>query len=90
MGLQAAFRSVYPIYDFNETAMVDYLGYSLESQIHALECLQRGHLCRAAQDQDPPRFLREGRAGRTKRVKDIKEQECMSATPLMTRTERSS
>ena len=27
MGLQAAFKSVYPIYDFNETAMVDYLGY---------------------------------------------------------------
>ena len=29
MGLQAAFRSVYPIYDFNETSMVDYLCYSL-------------------------------------------------------------
>jgi len=77
MGLQAAFRSVYPIYDFNETAMVDYLGYSLGEPKYTLwECLQRGATY-AAPLKIKVRlvfFEKDEQAG-TKRVKDIKEQE---------------
>ena len=42
-GLQAAFKSVFPISDFNDTKMVDCLGYSLgEPKYTIWECLQRG------------------------------------------------
>ena len=87
MGLQAAFRSVYPIYDFNETAMVDYLGYSLGEPKYTLwECLQRGATY-AAPLKIKVRlvfFEKDEQAG-TKRVKDIKEQEVyVGDLPLMT------
>jgi len=87
MGLQAAFRSVYPIYDFNETAMVDYLGYSLGEPKYTLwECLQRGATF-AAPLKIKIRlvfFEKDEQAG-TKRVKDIKEQEVyVGDLPLMT------
>ena len=87
MGLQAAFRSVYPIYDFNETAMVDYLGYSLGEPKYTLwECLQRGATY-AAPLKIKIRlvfFEKDEQAG-TKRVKDIKEQEVyVGDLPLMT------
>jgi DNA-directed RNA polymerase beta subunit len=87
MGLQAAFRSVFPIYDFNETAMVDYLGYSLGEPKYTLwECLQRG-----ATFASPLKikirlvfFEKDEQAG-TKRVKDMKEQEVyVGDLPLMT------
>ncbi|MBS1125210.1 MAG: rpoB, partial [Nitrospirae bacterium] len=87
MGLQAAFKSVYPIYDFNETAMVDYLGYSLGEPKYTLwECLQRGATF-AAPLKIKIRlvfFDKDEQAG-TKRVKDIKEQEVyVGDLPLMT------
>jgi DNA-directed RNA polymerase subunit beta len=87
MGLQAAFKSVYPIYDFNETAMVDYLGYSLGEPKYTLwECLQRGATF-AAPLKIKIRlvfFEKDEQAG-TKRVKDIKEQEVyVGDLPLMT------
>ncbi len=87
MGLQAAFRSVYPIYDFNETAMVDYLGFSLGEPKYTLwECLQRGATY-AAPLKIKIRlvfFEKDEQAG-TKRVKDIKEQEVyVGDLPLMT------
>jgi DNA-directed RNA polymerase subunit beta len=87
MGLQAAFKSVYPIYDFNETAMVDYLGYSLGEPKYTLwECLQRGATF-AAPLKIKIRlvfFDKDEQTG-TKRVKDIKEQEVyVGDLPLMT------
>jgi DNA-directed RNA polymerase subunit beta len=87
MGLQAAFRSVYPIYDFNETAMVDYLGYSLGEPKYTLwECMQRGATY-AAPLKIKIRlvFFEKDEQTGTKRVKDIKEQEVyVGDLPLMT------
>ena len=89
MGLQAAFKSVYPIYDFNETAMVDYLGYSLgEPKYSIWECLQRGSTY-AAPLKIKTRlvFFEKDEQTATKRVKDIKEQEVyVGDLPLMTET----
>ncbi|KWT86960.1 DNA-directed RNA polymerase subunit beta [Candidatus Magnetominusculus xianensis] len=42
-GLEAAFRSVFPIVDYNETASIDYLGYSiLEPKYRDRECIHKG------------------------------------------------
>ncbi|MDH4164219.1 MAG: DNA-directed RNA polymerase subunit beta [Nitrospirota bacterium] len=87
MGLQAAFKSVFPIYDFNETAMVDYLGFSLGEPKYTLwECLQRGATF-AAPLKIKIRlvFFEKDEQGATKRVKDMKEQEVyVGDLPLMT------
>ncbi len=87
MGLQAAFKSVFPIYDFNETAMVDYLGFSLGEPKYSLwECLQRGATF-AAPLKIKIRlvFFEKDEQAATKRVKDIKEQEVyVGDLPLMT------
>ncbi len=87
MGLQAAFKSVYPIYDFNETAMVDYLGYSLGEPKYTLwECLQRGATYAAPlKIKIRLAFFEKDEQAGTKRVKDIKEQEVyVGDLPLMT------
>lgn len=86
-GLQAAFKSVFPIYDFNETVMVDFQGYSLgEPKYTIWECLQRGATY-AAPLKIKTRLVfyeKDEQAG-TKRVKDIKEQEVyVGDLPLMT------
>src|SRR5574340_5348 len=87
MGLQAAFKSVYPIYDFNETAMVDYLGYSLGEPKYTLwECLQRGATF-AAPLKIKIRlvFFEKDEQGANKSVKDMKEKEVyVGDLPLMT------
>ena len=42
-GLQAVFSSVFPISDFNETASLEFVGYTLEEPKYDVqECLQRG------------------------------------------------
>jgi len=87
MGLQAAFKSVYPIYDFNETAMVDFLGYSLGEPKYTLwECLQRGATFAAPlKIKIRLAFFEKDEQAGTKRVKDIKEQEVyVGDLPLMT------
>jgi DNA-directed RNA polymerase subunit beta len=87
MGLQAAFKSAFPIYDFNETSMVDYLGYSLgEPKYSIWECLQRGATY-AAPLKIKIRlvFFEKDEQTGTKRVRDIKEQEVyVGDLPLMT------
>jgi len=43
VGLQAVFNSVFPIRDFNETASLEFVSYTLEKpKYDVLECLQRG------------------------------------------------
>src|SRR3972149_5178002 len=43
MGMQAVFKSVFPIRDFNETASLEFVGYSLgEPKYDVEECHQRG------------------------------------------------
>ena len=88
-GLQAAFKSVFPISDFNETAMADFIGYTLgEPKYSVWECLQRGATF-AAPLKVKMRlvfFEKDEQAG-TKRVRDIKEQEVyVGDLPLMTDT----
>src|SRR5574341_369801 len=86
-GLQAAFKSVFPIYDFNETAMVDFIGFALgEPKYTIWECLQRGATF-AAPLKIKTRlvFFEKDEQTGTKRVKDIKEQEVyVGDLPLMT------
>lgn len=42
-GLQAVFKSVFPIYDFNKTVSLEYVSYSLEEPKYTVkECRQRG------------------------------------------------
>ncbi|HIJ59813.1 MAG TPA: DNA-directed RNA polymerase subunit beta [Nitrospirae bacterium] len=42
-GLQAAFKSVFPITDYNDTASIDFLSYSIgEPKITPRECLEKG------------------------------------------------
>src|SRR3970040_390966 len=76
-GLQAAFKSVFPIYDFNETAMVDYLGYSLGDPKYSIwECLQRGaNYAAPLKIRTRLVFFEKDEQTATKRIKDIKEQE---------------
>ncbi len=89
IGIQAAFKSVFPIYDFNETAMVDFIGYSLGDPKYTVwECLQRG-----ATYASPLKiktrlvFFEKDEQTGAKRVKDIKEQEVyVGDLPLMTET----
>jgi DNA-directed RNA polymerase subunit beta len=43
VGLQAVFNSVFPIKDFNDTASLEFVGYTLEEPKYDVqECLQRG------------------------------------------------
>src|ERR1700693_3908142 len=89
IGLQAAFKSVFPIYDFNETAMVDYLGYSLGDPKYSIwECLQRGaNYAAPLKIKTRLVFFEKDEQTSTKRVKDIKEQEVyVGDLPLMTDT----
>jgi DNA-directed RNA polymerase subunit beta len=42
-GLQAVFKSVFPIYDFNKTVALEFVNYSLEEPKYSVkECRQRG------------------------------------------------
>jgi DNA-directed RNA polymerase subunit beta len=88
-GLQAVFKSVFPIRDFNETASLEFVSYSLgEPKYEVDECRQRG-MTFAAPLKVVVRLItyevdEEDRKGRP-RVRDIKEQEVyFGEIPLMT------
>ncbi|MBI4495441.1 MAG: DNA-directed RNA polymerase subunit beta [Deltaproteobacteria bacterium] len=89
IGMQAVFKSVFPIRDFNETASLEFVSYSLgEPKYEVDECRQRG-MTFAAPLKVVIRLItyetdEEERKGRT-RVRDIKEQEVyFGEIPLMT------
>ncbi|KJU85104.1 DNA-directed RNA polymerase subunit beta, partial [Candidatus Magnetobacterium bavaricum] len=43
VGLEGAFRSVFPIIDYNEMASIEYLGYNmLDSKYRERECIDKG------------------------------------------------
>ncbi|MGQ9570077.1 MAG: DNA-directed RNA polymerase subunit beta [Thermodesulfovibrionales bacterium] len=43
IGLQSAFLSVFPIVDYNETASIEFLGYTIgKPKLDVCDCLQRG------------------------------------------------
>ncbi len=89
MGLQGVFKSVFPIRNFNETASLEFVSYSLgEPKYEVDECRQRG-MTFAAPLKVVVRLItyeveEEDRKGRP-RVRDIKEQEVyFGEIPLMT------
>ncbi len=87
IGLQAAFKSVFPIISFSGNAMLEFVGYRLGTpSFDVKECQQRG-LTYAAPLRVLVRlvlFDKEA-TGDNKRVKDIREQEVyMGEIPLMT------
>ncbi len=86
-GLQAVFKSVFPIEDFNKTASLEFESYVLEKpKYDVAECRQRG-MTFAAPLKITVRLVVyevEEETG-TRNIRDIKEQEVyMGEIPLMT------
>jgi len=87
IGLQSAFLSVFPIYDFNETASMEFVEYSLgESKYEPRECLQKGATYAVPLKIKVRMILWEKREDTgAKTVRDIKEQEVyLGELPQMT------
>ena len=86
-GIQGVFQSVFPIKDFNETAVLEFVKYDLEKPVYDVDECQQRDMTYAAPlkvtlrlivfDVDPDTGARS--------VKDIKEQDVfMGDMPLMT------
>ncbi|HXN06936.1 MAG TPA: DNA-directed RNA polymerase subunit beta [Nitrospiria bacterium] len=87
IGLQSAFTSVFPIADYNDTAMVEFLDYAIGTpKYDVLECLERG-MTFAAPLKIRVRLMVWEKDEKThaKKVKDVREQEVyIGELPLMT------
>ena len=87
MGLQSVFKSVFPIRDFNETASLEFVGYSLgEPKYDVEECHQRGMTFAAPLKVTVQLVLWDVDAQTGSRsIKNVKEQEVyFGEIPLMT------
>ncbi|MGE5894060.1 MAG: DNA-directed RNA polymerase subunit beta, partial [bacterium] len=87
-GLQAAFVSVFPITDYNETASIDFLEYSMgEPKFSPRECIQKG-INYAAPIKIKVRLnLFDVQEDGSKKLKEAREQEVfIGEIPLMTDT----
>ena len=84
-GLQAVFNSVFPIKDFNDTASLEFVGYSLEEPKYDVEeCLQRG-MTYAAPFKVTIRLVAWDDANGQQSIRDVKEQEVyFGEIPIMT------
>ncbi len=86
-GLEAVFKSVFPIKDFSETASLEYVSYTLSKPKYDVEeCHQRG-MTYAAPMKVKVRLViwDSGKDAGTRGIKDIKEQEVyFGEIPLMT------
>ena len=86
-GLNGVFKSVFPISDFNETASLEYVGYSLEPAKYDVdECRQRG-MTYAAPVKVTLRLIvfEVDEETQAKSIRDVKEQEVyLGEIPLMT------
>ncbi len=84
-GLQAAFKSVFPILSYSNNAALEFVEYSLSKPIFDVkECQMRG-LTYAAPLRVRIRLIIYDRESSAKTIKDIKEQEVyMGEMPLMT------
>jgi len=85
VGLQAVFNSVFPIKDFNDTASLEFVGYSLEQPKYDVqECLQRG-MTYAAPFKVTIRLVAWDDADGSQAIRDVKEQEVyFGEIPIMT------
>lgn len=87
-GLQAAFKSVFPIMDYNETASLEFLGYIVgEPKFSIRDCLQKGITYAAPLKIRVKLNLWEAEESGNKRLKESREQEVyIGEMPLMTET----
>ncbi|NWF98940.1 MAG: DNA-directed RNA polymerase subunit beta [Nitrospirae bacterium] len=87
-GLQAAFLSVFPIVDYNETASIEFLGYSLgEPKFGIRDCLQKGLTFAAPLKIKVRLNLWEIESKGNKRLKESREEDVyIGEMPLMTET----
>ena len=85
MGLQAVFNSVFPIRDFNDTASLEFVGYTLEQPKYDVqECLQRG-MTYAAPFKVTIRLVAWDDSEGSQAIRDVKEQEVyFGEIPVMT------
>jgi len=88
VGLQAAFKSVFPIMDYNETASIEFLGYTFgEPKFSVRDCLHKGINYAAPLKIKVRLNLWEEEEGGSKRLKESREQEVyIGEMPLMTET----
>jgi DNA-directed RNA polymerase subunit beta len=89
IGLQAAFKSVFPIVSFSGNAALEYVGYNLGTPVFDVkECQLRGLTYASSLRVKVRLVIYDKDAGlNNKVVKDIKEQEVyMGEMPLMTPT----
>src|SRR6266851_4910067 len=84
-GLQAVFKSVFPIKDFNETASLEFVSYELgEPKYDVEECRQRGMTYAAPLKVKIQLVIWDVEGGR-RSIKNVKEQEVyFGEIPLMT------
>ena len=85
VGLQAVFNSVFPIKDFNDTASLEFVGYTLEQPKYDVqECLQRG-MTYAAPFKVTIRLVAWDDADGSQAIRDVKEQDVyFGEIPIMT------
>ena len=85
VGLQAVFKSIFPIRDFNDTASLEFVGYTLEEPKYDIqECLQRG-MTYAAPFKVTIRLVTREDSGGSEVIRDVKEQEVyFGEIPIMT------
>jgi DNA-directed RNA polymerase subunit beta len=88
VGLQAVFRSVFPIKDFNGTSELVFVSYNLERPKYDVdECRARGMTYAAPIKVTTQLMIYDTREGGERVVRDIKEQEVyFGEIPLMTDT----
>ncbi len=88
VGLQAVFRSVFPIKDFNGTSELVFVSYNLEKPKYDVEeCRARGMTYAAPIKVTTQLMIYDTREGGERIVRDIKEQEVyFGEIPLMTDT----
>ncbi|MEW6570856.1 MAG: DNA-directed RNA polymerase subunit beta [Nitrospirota bacterium] len=87
-GLQAAFLSVFPIADYNETASIEFLGYSIgEPKLTVRDCLQKGITYAAPLKIKVKLNLWEFESRGNRRLKESREEDVyIGEMPLMTDT----
>jgi DNA-directed RNA polymerase subunit beta len=86
VGLQAVFKSVFPIRDFNETASLEFVSYTLEKPKYDVqECLQRGMTYAAPIKVTIRLIVWDNAEGGRQSIRDVKEQEVyFGEIPVMT------
>ncbi len=87
-GLQAAFKSVFPIVDYNETASIEFIEYVISKPKYEIrECLEKGvNYAAPLKIKVMLNLWEKGESGQ-KRLKESREQEVyLGELPLMTET----